>query len=634
MVLIVFLCLNTFARTPRNLLQNQGNEQFVKSVLLSKNNWVPYPSYQDRTGWDKFLDIYKADVIKNGEKFLEYQWLVIKATDYLEYSRSGSRVIMETPYNKNLTAISALFLAEMAEGKGRFLDQLINGVFTTCEMTTWSLSAHLSLQLNNKTFPDHTQQIIDLIAGDVGSMFSWIYFFLNKEFDKKNPLISKRLKYEIQTRILDPYMNMNHFWWMGLEVSPTRVINNWNVWCNSNVLQAFALVEEDEEKLAKAVYKTMRSVDQFINYNKDDGACEEGPSYWGHAAGKLYDYLQILYDITGGKISIFHEPLIKKMGEYISRSYVGNGWVVNFADASAKGGGDGSLIYRFGKAVNSEEMQAFAAYLLHQKENSLQISSGRDIYRTFQNIAYNKEIAHIAPKLPSAPYTWYNQTEFLYMKTPHYFLAAKGGNNNESHNHNDVGTFSLYVDTIPFFVDAGVGTYTRQTFGSERYTIWTMQSNYHNVPLINGEAQQQGVSYKSTHAKFDKSKNKFSLDIKEAYPKKAAIKSWQRSYTLTDKGLVIEDAYDLIEIKSPSSIHFLVAAPPDVIKKGSVLLRKNGKEVALLYTPQLFDVEVDKIVLDDPKLSHVWGTELYRIRMICKKPQLRGKHSFQIQKRM
>ena len=54
--------------------------------------------------------------------------------------------------------------------------------------------------------------------------------------------------------------------------------------------------------------------------------------------GKLYDYLQILSDGTGGKLSLFNEPMIRRMGEYMSRSYVGNGWVVNFADASAQGG--------------------------------------------------------------------------------------------------------------------------------------------------------------------------------------------------------------------------------------------------------------------------------------------------------
>ena len=32
---------------------------------------------------------------------------------------------------------------------------------------------------------------------------------------------------------------------------------------------------------------------------------------------------------------------VRRVGEYMSRSYVGNGWVVNFADASAQGGGEG-----------------------------------------------------------------------------------------------------------------------------------------------------------------------------------------------------------------------------------------------------------------------------------------------------
>lgn len=63
--------------------------------------------------------------------------------------------------------------------------------------------------------------------------------------------------------------------------------------------------------------------------------------------------------------------MIRRMGEYISRSYVGNGWVVNFADASAKGGGDAPLIYRYGKAVGSEEMIHFAAYLLQGKHPTI-----------------------------------------------------------------------------------------------------------------------------------------------------------------------------------------------------------------------------------------------------------------------
>lgn len=62
----------------------------------------------------------------------------------------------------------------------------------------------------------------------------------------------------------------------------------------------------------------MQSVDKFINFVKADGACEEGPSYWGHAAGKMYDYLQILSDGTDGKVSLFKEPMIQPGWENIS----------------------------------------------------------------------------------------------------------------------------------------------------------------------------------------------------------------------------------------------------------------------------------------------------------------------------
>ena len=71
---------------------------------------------------------------------------------------------------------------------------------------------------------------------------------------------------------------MDHFWWMGFELSPSQVVNNWNVWCNSNVLQAFALMETDKDKLAKAVYKPCALLTgSSIIIRKTEP--EEGPSY-------------------------------------------------------------------------------------------------------------------------------------------------------------------------------------------------------------------------------------------------------------------------------------------------------------------------------------------------------------------
>ena len=114
------------------------------------------------------------------------------------------------------------------------------------------------------------------------------------------------------------------------------------------------------------------------------------------------------------------------------------------------------------------------------------------------------------------------------------FFAAKGGFNNESHNHNDIGTFILYKDEQPMFIDAGVGTYNKKTFSNERYDIWTMQSGYHNLPQINGYEQPFGKNYKSKNASFDAKRNEFKLDIAGAYPKEANIKTWIRSYKINN----------------------------------------------------------------------------------------------------
>lgn len=616
-----------FAYTEKNLLQNSVTKEQLKEALVMNGAWVPYPAYTDREGWNSLLnDEDRQTLIRAGEKMLDYRWQVIRATDYLEYERSGERNIMQNPYEANRKAINVLMMAELAEGKGRFIDQLINGVFFSCEMTSWVLSAHLPRQSTKRSMPDWREQIIDLGSGNYGSMLAWVYYFFHDTFDKADPVISLRLRHELQERILDPYMENDREWWMAFYWEPGEIINNWNPWCNSNVLQCYLLLEEDRDKLTDAVWRTMQSVDKFINFVKSDGACEEGTSYWGHAAGKMYDYLQILSDGTNGKVSLFNNPMIRRMGEYISRSYVGNGWVVNFADASAKGGGDAPLIYRYGRAVGSEEMMQFAAYLLKGKRPTIPL--GNDVFRTLQCVLLNKELEQIRPAHNVPACTWYPETEFCYLtNNSGWFLATKGGFNNESHNHNDAGTFSLYINNTPILIDAGVGTYTRQTFSSERYSIWTMQSNYHNLPMINGVPQRFGQEYKATNVVCKEKQRYFSADISTAYPEEAAVNSWIRSYKLENKRLVITDKFSLKETKAANQVNFLVWGDIDISKSGKVII-KVGEEQATLEYPANFKATLETIELPDTRLSNVWGKQIYRIVLTDSQKKLEGNYKF------
>ena len=634
--LVCFIIVAAFqlqASEKRDYLQKAADINKLKEVLVMNQEWVPYPDYTDRAGWDKFLGEYKNGIIKDGEQYLGFDWKVVKATDYLAYERTGNRAIMENPLGANNKALGALVVAELAEGKGRFIDEIINGVYHLCEMDSWALSAHNgSLSKTHRALPDFREKILELTQGNMAQMLSWTYYFLNKEFDKVDPVISLMLRKELQERELTPYMQLTHFWWMGFEITSANTMNNWNPWCNFNALTCFMLLENNKDVLAEAVYKTMRSVDLFINHVKADGGCDEGPSYWGHAAAKLYDYLYMLYMGTGGKISLFDKPQIRNMGEYIVRSYIGNGWVVNFADASARGGGDAGVIYRYGDAVNSDLMKGYAA--AKNLENPVKPTTNwLDMFRGLETMRFMPQLKAQSPEYTVPTCTWYPETEFCYLSNKSgMFLATKGGYNNESHNHNDTGTFSLYLNTTPILIDAGVGTYTRQTFSRERYSIWTMQSNYHNVPMINGVPQKFGSQYKATEVKANPKAMTFSANIANAYPEEAKVEKWTRSYRLGSNNLKIEDTFSLKETVAPNQVNFLTWGKVDLSQAGVVTIEVKGEKVSLKYDKNQFDATLETIKLDDPRLSNVWGSEIYRLSLTAKQQTKNGKYTFTVTK--
>jgi len=238
----VFLLLSVnLAFAQKDLLQTAANKAALASCLVQSDQWIKYPAYADRNAWDQYAGSKKPAIIKEGERYLTYDWKVVKATDYLAFERTGSRTAMENPFGSNNTALANLVLAELTEGKGRFLDQIINGVWQLCDMSSWVLSAHLPVQKSRRSLQELDEQLIDLTSGDMGSFLAWVHHFLAKEFDKVNPVIAARIRQEINKRILLPYMQRNDMWWQALQDKPGQMVNNWNPWCNFNVLTCFLL---------------------------------------------------------------------------------------------------------------------------------------------------------------------------------------------------------------------------------------------------------------------------------------------------------------------------------------------------------------------------------------------------------
>jgi len=104
----------------------------------------------------------------------------------------------------------------------------------------------------------------------------------------------------------------------------------------------------------------------------------------------------------------------------------------------------------------------------------------------------------------------------------------KGGTTPRATNHNDVGHFIVYAEGRPVLIDVGVETYTRKTFSATRYEIWTMQSQYHNLPTVNGVMQQDGRAFRASDVAYESSdaRARLSLNIAGAYPPVAGLRSW------------------------------------------------------------------------------------------------------------
>lgn len=631
----LFVCLlfslSASAQEQRNFLEKTASEKQLENIIVKDDKWISFPSYTDRARWNRVDATLKQSIIENANKCLDYQYKFVPASSYLAYGTTGDRGIMQRPYAQNYNAVQNLVLGELVEGNGRFLPQIIKGLHNLFEMQTWALSAHLSLQGKSKPpgVIDSTQNIIDLGAGRTGAIVAWTYYFLGDALDKLEPGIKQRTASELNRRIVEPYANRTDFWWMALGENGQKFVNNWNVWCNYNSLTCILLAEQDPIRRTALIHKTMVSVDKFLNYYKDDGACEEGPSYWSEAGGNLFLYLDLLKRVSGNKIDIFDKPLVKNIAAYIYKVYIGHGYYVNFADAHTQASPGAGLVYAFGKAVHDENMQSFGKYL---SEN--QKFAASDIFETLNYLFDYKAIKQTPAKEPLLPDVDYPQTQIVVARDQKdsdkgFYFAAKGGNNDESHNHNDVGSFVLYYDAQPFLIDMGSGTYTSQTFSSRRYELLNTRSLNHNIPFVNGVEQHVGAKYKATDFDYKTSAESVNLTIgiENAYPENAFIDKWHRSYTLErGKDFLVEDVFSLKKRNGKTSINFLTPIQPKLVTAGKLSFDITGKTVFLDYDKKMVEYQIVPIVLDDPSFIHQWGNTLYRVGLVLKSNSLNGKN--------
>lgn len=617
----------------RHLLEDCITYEDLGAAIRLNQSWVDYPAYKDRKAWEeRVAPSLREKIIQNGEKALHHEWRPDLASDYLAFKRTGE---IRTG-RKNHLALQALMLAELVEGKGRFMDAIMDGAWFLCE-TSWIHSAHLAFQKDQSGLPDWNEPTIELVVADIGAQMAWLHYFFKEELDKLSPLIDKRIVEQVNRNLIDPYFARDDYWWMGFY---NQQVNNWNPWINYNVLQALMLVEDDPIRIREGVWKLMKSTDFFFSMYHEDGACDEGPTYWSGASGYVLKFLDLLDKVTGGKVNIFGNPLLHNMAQYIYRVHVGGNYFVNFADSSPKVTPSPGILFRFGKRIGDTRMMEFAALAAQRNQSFKKGVSGYFASALDEMFMYGEIISYPRSEPLIGDY-WFKDTQICIARDKEgtadgFFFAAKGGHNQESHNHNDVGSCILYYDNSPLLVDVGVGTYTRQTFGPERYSIWTMRSSYHNLPTINGVEQKNGKEFAARNQQYKATSKSvfYQVDIAGAYPPEAGVKKWTRSYTLQrGKRFVIEDHWNLSQQQKNIVLNFMTCCSVEIDRKQNITLLSDAGRMRLEYDKHLFTVETDVIELADAKLKRGWnGKNITRIRLVMTQRMKEGSTRIIVQK--
>ncbi|MFD2570324.1 heparinase II/III family protein [Spirosoma soli] len=597
--------------TPRNLLATRFPLTTLRSLVTRLDQWKPYPNTPE--GWQKALpDTVRTSLIKAGEQAVARPFESLPATLTLEYVRTGNRSHYEQVSFGKRNQLLTLVLAEAIEGKGRFTDAILNGVWSICEESFWGVPAHLNTQRAKSGLPDVDDRTVDLFAAETAALLALADYFVGDQLAKVSPLVRPRMYAETNQRIFLPLME--HADRYGY-LKPGAKVNNWNPWIMSNWLTAALLLETDEMRRTEMVHSAMNGLDLYINDLGNDGGCDEGPSYWFVAGACVFDALELLHSATNGKVNVFNDPIIRNMASYVYKMHIAGGYFVDFADADPTLKPDGLMLYRFGNSIRNDTLARFGTWAYHTfKQTDSPLGFNR--HRRVQNLLTIREAGSQTPTFQDVRDAWFTDVQVMTARSDKgLYVASHGGHNAESHNHNDVGDFILYANGQPVIIDVGRGAYTAKTFSAKRYDIWYNTSLYHNLPIINGVGQSEGRAFEARDVRYNATSNASSLamDLAKAYPAAAGVDRWNRLVKLdrSRNAVLIQDNYVLSQ--PPTSIQqaFMTVCQVNTSQPGKVTFQTaDGHTVVLAYDAKVWQAKAETIPLNSPEdatLASKWA---------------------------
>lgn len=527
------------------------------------------------------------------------------------YSRKGSRLEYERVYFERRRILNtSVFLSLLEPEREEHLAALEDILWSVCNEYTWCLPAHLG--------ETNITETIDLFSAETGFALSEICCLLGERLPS---LLQYRIKENVNKRLFVPYLTCGPYHW-------ETATHNWAAVCSGSIGAAALLMLKDSETLTDILLKVQGNMEYYLQGFGADGACLEGLGYWNYGFGYFVYYADLLRKRSHGEINWFQREQVRSIAMFQQKCFLGGELVANFSDSQAVGSVQLGLSHYLADIFPEVEAPPLSLRAVYSEDHCSRWAPA------FRNLIW-KDLTLVPVEWGSASY-YLPDAQWLLSRhvseAGAFGFAAKGGSNDEPHNHNDLGQFILLGEGTVYLSDLGSGEYKAGYFGAERYSHECNGSQGHSVPIIDGQYQTAGPeSYAVVlEATTSPEEDVLVLELAQAYAYEG-LQSLTRSLVwrtgeLPSLSLSDEFHFD----KAPAAlIERMVTFCLPVVEKGFVILKgPDAQGLSIAYDDQLLYPEISvHSFYDHFGVEKTW----YGVDFQVRKPSTEARYMFEFQ---
>ncbi|MBA4493315.1 heparinase II/III family protein [Paenactinomyces guangxiensis] len=515
------------------------------------------------------------------------------------FNETGSRLEYERAYFERRKRLNTFALISLLEPeKTEYHEALHNILWSICDEYTWCLPAHLKGRPETFTEINYSlkaaeerpgePETIDLFAAETGFALSEIMKLTERSLPE---LLRKRIYQEVYRRIFLPLIRHGPYDW-------EKATHNWSAVCGGSVGAAALHLMDNSDDLAIILERVLQAVTYYLKGFQEDGACTEGYTYWQYGFGYFVYFADLLKKRTAGSIDLFSLEKVHQIALFQEKCFLSGNTVVNFSDSLPEARVFLGLSHFLKGVYPDLELPQIKLRTRYTDDHCSRWAPA------IRNLLWVNPREHGQP-WRAATYYLDNAQWFIsrhVAKSRYYSFAAKGGHNEEPHNHNDIGHFILHADGETFLADLGCGMYTDEYFGPKRYSFVCNGSHGHSVPIINGQYQVEGISRRAIpkQVSFGTDLDLFELDFASAYAvtELQQLKrrySWRKSVPM----LLLEDNFIFSEKPGSITERLITLLPPQPEDENCFILTGKQQRLRIRFDSGVMEPKARSIQYTD-----------------------------------